>query len=392
MSENRRHDFDEIIQRRGTDSKKYNTYPSDVIPMWVADTDFKAPQPVIDALKERAEHGLFGYSTSTLDTSFGEAAKKWMNKRFGLSIEEEWVTFTPSVVPALVVAIQAFSNVGDKIVIQSPAYHPFHSIIPNNGRVKVENELIYNGAQYKINFDELEQQLKDPRTKLFILCNPHNPVGRVFTQEELNTMVDLCEKYDVLIISDEIHSDIVYEGHRHIPIFKVSDKVKDFAMICINPSKTFNLPGLRTAATIIPNKRLREQFIIQQTNNRMSGETNFGTLAFKVAYNECDYYADQLVEYLSGNLALIRDYFAEKIPNIKLIQPEATYLAWLDCRELNMSQEELNSFFLEKAKVALNDGLSFGTSGLGFMRMNFGCPRSTVQEALERIERAVQAI
>lgn len=385
-----RHDFDQIVDRKWSDSKKYNTYGEDVIPMWVADTDFKCPQPIIDALRDRVEHGIYGYLDQTAELR--SAAKKWMHDRFGLSIEQKWTEFAPSVVTALVICIEAFTNVGDHVVIQTPVYPPFHDVITHNGRVKVENRLRFDGEAYRINFDELASQLSHERTKLMILCNPHNPVGRVFSREELERVAQLCVQHDVFLISDEIHGDLVFEGHRHTPILSLSEDVKEHAMICINPSKTFNTPGLRTAAVIIPNERMRKRYLIQRQNKRMNTQSNFGVLAFKVAYEECAYYADQLIAYLTENLKLLDEFLKTKIPEIKLIRPEGTYLAWLDCRALGLEQGALNEFFLKQAKVALNDGLTFGQSGEGFMRLNFGCSRAVLLEALGRIERAVRKL
>lgn len=384
------HHFDEVVERRGTDAKKFNTYPEDVIPMGIAETDFTCPQPIIDAMVKRAEHGIYGYTAS--DQKFNRAAKRWLSKRFQWEIEEKWVEFAPAVVTGLVTAIQAFTQPGDNIVIQSPVYHPFHSIIVNNGRRKLENELVLQDGKYRIDFADLETKLKEPRTKLMLLCNPHNPVGRVFTREELTTIGELCLKHNVIVVSDEIHSDLVYSGGKHIPFPTLSEPLKNQSLVCINPSKTFNLAGLRTAAIIIPNDRLRETYHERVLSNRVDGRTVFGTLPFEVAYTECDYYADQLVEYLQSNLNDLLQLFAERIPKIKVIKPEATYLIWLDCRDLGMTQPELNRFMLEQAKVGLNDGAVFGEAGKGFMRMNIGCRRAVLEQALERIESAVNSL
>lgn len=386
----RKHDFDEIVERRGTDAKKFNVYPEDVIPMWIADTDFKSPQPIVDAMVERAKQGIYGYPF--VGNAFNRAVQNWMRKRFDWEIEEEWVEFAPAVVSALVNAIQAFTHPGDKIVIQPPVYHPFHSTIVNNGRIKLENRLILKDGKYHIDFADLEAKLQDPRTKLLLLCNPHNPAGRAYTREELEHIGGLCLKYNVLIVSDEVHSDLVYSGHRHIPFPSLSELLKQISLVCVNPSKTFNLAGLRTAAVIIPNPVLRNAFHENIVNNRADGRTVFGTLPFEIAYNECDYYADQLVEYLESNLSVLLPYLEERIPGIKVIRPEATYLIWLDCRQLRLSQPELNRFMLEQAKVGLNDGAMFGAEGNGFMRINIGCRKAVLQEALQRIEAAVNSL
>ncbi|MEN6567783.1 MAG: MalY/PatB family protein [Veillonellales bacterium] len=382
-----KHDFEEVIDRRGTDCKKWNSYPEDVIPMWIAETDFKCPQPVVDAMVKRAQFGSYGYPISS--NTFNQAVVNWQKKRFGWHIEEEWVEFAPAVVPALVYSIRAFTNPGDKVVIQTPVYHPFHHSIVNNGRIKAENELILKNGRYEINFEDLENKLKDPRTKLMLLCSPHNPLNRLFSREELLKIGELCLKHHVIVVADEIHSDLVYWGKKHTPFGTLSEEIKNNCLVCVNPSKTFNIAGTRTAAVIIPNETLRERYHVSTLNNKGEGRTVFGTLPFEVAYNECDYYADQVVEYLEGNIKFMLPYFEEHIPKIKVIKPEATYLMWLDCRELNLSQPELNKFMLEKAKVAMNDGEMFGKPGIGFMRMNVGCRHVTLAEALQRIEKAV---
>lgn len=384
------HNFDEIVELRGTDSKKHNLYPPDVIPMWIADTDFKCAQPIIDALVARAASGVYGYTASS--DSFNLAVKNWLKKRFAFDINADWVEYAPAVVAGLVNAIQAFTKSGDQVLIQSPVYHPFHHIIANNARIKVQNNLLLANGRYEIDFEDLEHKLADPGTTLMLLCNPHNPVGRVYTREELTRIGELCLKHGVLVVSDEIHSDLVYEGHNHIPFPSLSEEIKNNCIVCLNPSKTFNTPGLRTAAVIIPNERLRQIYRTQMTANKADGRTVFGTLAFETAYNECGYYADQLLAYLQENVRFMLDYFERRIPRIKVIKPEATYLIWLDCRELGMRQEELRSFMLEQAKVGLHDGLIFGEEGTGFMRMNIGCRRAVLLEALERIEREVNAL
>jgi cysteine-S-conjugate beta-lyase len=385
-----KHNFDEIIERRGTCSKKWDSYPSDVIPMWIADTDFKCPQPLIDAMVKRSEDGIYGYPIA--GKGFDKAVKMWLAKRFDWYIEESWVEFTPAVVPALVYAIRAFTHPGDNVLIQTPVYHPFHHIIQNNGRTKVENELLLKDGRYYINFEDFEAKISDPRTKLMLLCNPHNPVGRVFSKEELLKMGDLCLRHNVIVISDEIHSDLLYSGHKHIPFAKLSEDIAENSLVCINPSKTFNIPGVRTSAVVTPNQFLRGAYHVSVVNNKGDSRTVFGPLALEVCYNECEYYADQLVEYLEGNVKILLDYFEKRISRIKVIKPDATYLVWLDCRLLGMTQGELNTFMLEKAKVALNDGETFGKTGRGFMRINIGCRRELLREALSRIESAVKAL
>ncbi|MDR3439716.1 PatB family C-S lyase, partial [Telmatospirillum sp.] len=307
-------------------------------------------------------------------------------------IEEEWVEYTPAVVPALVYAISAYTHPGDAVLIQTPVYHPFHHMVVNNGRTKLESDLVLRDGRYYIDFDDLERKLSNPRTRLMLLCSPHNPIGRVFTPEELLRVGELCAKHHVVVLCDEIHSDILYGGRRHTSFATLSDQIGKNCVVCVNPSKTFNIAGVRTAAAIIPDKKLRDDFHTAVLNHKGEGRTVFGTLLFETAYDQCEYYVDELVEYLQGNVDFIRGFFAEKIRKIALVNPEATYLVWLDCRALGMSQPNLVKFMLEEAKVAMSDGETFGAAGRGFMRMNIGCRRATLQEALGRIERAVNAL
>jgi len=385
------HNFDELIDRRGTECKKWDTYTEDIIPMWIADTDFKCPQPVIDAMVKRAEHGIYGYPTN-VDT-FEKSIVNWQKKRFGWDVNPEWVEYTPAVIPALVYAIYAFTSPGDNIVIQMPAYHPFHAIIPSNGRHILGNPLLLQeDGSYEVDFDNLEELLKKKRTTMFLLCSPHNPTGKCFTREELTKMSELCLKYNVFVVSDEIHSDIVYKGNVHIPYGSLSKEAADHCVVCVNPSKTFNIAGVRTGAAIIPNQHNHDLFYAPLENLKAYGRTIFGTLPIEVSYNECDYYANQLVEYLEGNLTYLKDFLAAKVPKIKVGNPQATYLIWLNCKKLEMEPKELQQFFLQKAKVAMNEGSTFGPGGASFMRMNIACPRSRLVEALDRIEKAVNQL
>lgn len=386
-----KHNFDELIDRKGTECKKWDTYADDVIPMWIADTDFKCPQPVVDAMVKRAQHGIYGYPVNVVN--FEESIVNWQKKRFGWNIETDWVEYTPAVIPAIVYAMRAFTEAGDNVVIQMPAYHPFHDIIPNNGRHILGNNLILNAdGSYSVDFENLEQLLSKKRTSMFLLCSPHNPVGKCFSREELTRISELCLKHNVFVVSDEIHSDIVYKGHRHIPFGSLSQAAADNCVVCVNPSKTFNIAGVRTGAAVIPNRRNHDLFYKPLEDLKAYGRTIFGTLPIEVAYNECDYYADQLLEYLTGNLEYLNKFIAERVPQIKVTPVQATYLIWLNCKALNMAPKELNQFFLEKAKVAMNEGATFGPGGAGFMRMNIACPRSRLVEALERIEAAVKQL
>ncbi|MDU4960083.1 MAG: aminotransferase class I/II-fold pyridoxal phosphate-dependent enzyme [Sporomusaceae bacterium] len=277
--------------------------------------------------------------------------------------------------------------------MQMPVYHPFHAIIPNNGRHILGSQLVpTKEGGFDVDFANFEELLSQKRTAMFLLCSPHNPVGKCFTHEELTRMAELCLKYNVFVVSDEIHSDIVYKGCKHIPFGSLSAEAAANCVVCVNPSKTFNIAGVRTGAAIIPDRRNHDRFYARVEDNKAYGRTIFGTLPVEVAYNECDYYADQLLEYLEGNLEYLNTFVATKIPKIKVTKTEATYLVWLNCQALNMAPKELQSFFLEEAKVAMNEGSDFGPGGAGYMRMNIGCPRSQLQEALNRIEAAVKKL
>lgn len=383
------HNFDEIIVRRGTDAKKYdpNLYGPEVLPMWIADTDFNAPQEIIDVVCERAKHGAYGYPYN--DIKFEKSVQRWMDVRFNTKIDYNWVEHVTGVIPGVIFAVRALSNVGDNIVLQTPIYPPLRELVHNNDRVLLENKLDLIDGRYEINFELLEEQLKDEKTKIMIICSPHNPSGRVFTKEELKRMTDLCIKYDVYIICDEIHCDLAYDGHEHTPIIAISEEVANRTVMSINPSKTFNIAGHRTACLITPNEEIRKAVRKQVVANKAYGRTIMGVATFVEAYTNCDYYADQLMDYIQINMELVDTFLKENVPAVKLIKPEATYLLWLDFRELGLTQDELKKFLVEEAKVGLNDGTSFGVEGTGFMRLNIAAPKSVVQEGLNRIAKAV---
>lgn len=380
------HDFDEVVCRSGTDSKKYAAYPADVIPMWIADSDFKAPEPVVNALVERMKQGVYGYTP--VSERLKKAAAGWQKTRFGWDVDKDWVEFVPGVVSGIISAVRAFSNPGDNIVIQSPCYPPFSDLADHNGRHLLRNEMILKDGRYEIDFEDFETKCKDERTKLFILCNPQNPSGRVFTREELTRLGEICMEYHVLVLADEIHQDLVYQGHRHIPFASISKEFENNSISFMNPSKTFNVPGFRTAAFIAANPVLKSGVHDVVVNNKAIGENICGTIAFCTAYEECGYYADQLVPYLQKNRDLVEDTLKD-VKGIEVIHAEGTYLLWLDCRGLGMSQEELDKFFVEKVKLGFNSGKTFGREGEGFLRMNVACPRTTVEEALRRIVAAL---
>ncbi len=379
------HDFDELVERRGTDSKKYSVYPDHVIPMWIADSDFKAPQPVVEALISRAQAGIYGYPP--ISSRLKKAAASWQGSRFGWHVDPDWVEYIPGVIAGIICAVRALSRAGDNLIVQTPCYPPFRDLAHHNGRHILANSLILKNGRYEINFDQFEEMAKDPRTRLFILCNPQNPTGRVFTREELMDLGRICMKHHVTVLSDEIHQDLVYSGCRHIPFASVSEEFSQNSITFINPSKTFNVPGLRTGALIAPNPVLKNAVHDVLVNNKAFGENIFGTTAFCTAYEQCAYYADQMIGYVEKNRDLVEKTLND-LEEIRVIHAEGTYLLWLDCRKLSMTQPHLDRFFEKELGLGFNSGTSFGPEGEGFLRMNIACPRSTVREALRRMSNA----
>lgn len=391
-----KYNFDEIIDRRGTDSIKWskkhlkeNFGEEESIPMWIADMDFKVAEPIIEALTERVRHGIFGYGHKT--DEFLEAVVNWNKKRNRWDIEKEWILFTPGIIPALNFIVETFCNPGDKVIIQSPVYFPFANIITNNGCHIANNPLILNNGKYEMNFCELERIAQDSRTKLMFLCSPHNPVGRVWTAEELQRLGEICIKNDVLIVSDEIHSDLIYQPNHHIPFGKISEEFKMNSIVCTSPSKTFNLAGLQISNIIIPNEKLRKEL-----NHKLAtiniDPGSFASVAQTAAYNKGEEWLEALIIYLQDNLHFIDKFLKERIPRVKLIKPEGTYLAWLDFSNFNFTNIELQQLMQTKAKIALNDGYIFGAGGEHFQRINFACPRTILEKALKNIEKILEGI
>lgn len=385
----RRHDFNVQYNRRQTDSQMYSLYSDDVLPMHLAETDFTTAEPVKEALARRVEQGMFGYVAESGE--MGLAVSHWMASRFQFPIEPEWVEYSPSVGSSLAFAVQAFTQPGDRVLIQTPVYHAFHSLIDNSGRVKAENKLVLLNGRYEIDFEDLERQLSNPRTKLILLCNPHNPVGRCWTKEELARIAGLCLRHHVFIVSDEVHGDLVYRAHAHIPLPVISEEIAQHCMVTVNPSKTFNLAGMRASAVIIPNERRREAFRVALINNKAIDRPVFGMVALEAAYRHGGYYVDQLVPYIEDNARLVGAYLQEHIPQLELIQPEATYLLWLDARKLGLPPDQLAPYFLREAKIAFRDGASCG-NGEGFLRMSIGFPRAVLEQALHRLKQAVSRL
>lgn len=386
--------FEEIIDRKNTYSLKWDHCmerfgKEDILPMWVADMDFKSPIEVTEAIKLRAEHGVFGYTG--ISEKLSDALTGWMKRRNNWTIEGQWIVHSPGVVTSINNSILAFTDIGDKILIQTPVYYPFYSSINDNDRHLIVNSLKDNNGHYEIDFADLEKKLGSG-VKMMIFCSPHNPIGRVWNINELDQVAKLCLKYKVLLVSDEIHSDLVYKGHRHIPAASLSEEILNNSVTLISPTKTFNLAGLSESIAIIPNIELRRKFI-KALNRTGAGMLNiFGLTAAEAAYAHCEGWLEELMLYLHDNLETLIEYFDKNIPGIKVVRPEATYLAWLDCNELPVAAEKLKEFFTFKAGVGLNDGITFGKEGIGFQRINFACPRVLLLEGLERIKSAVDML
>ncbi|ANF98108.1 MalY/PatB family protein [Paenibacillus bovis] len=386
--------FDHPPERINTNSAKWDQLQKlfgteDVLPLWVADMDFAAPESVQHALKKSAEHGVVGYSFQS--EAYYHALQEWMKNRHGWEIEKDWVVFTPGVVTALNFAVQTFTEHGDQVVIQTPVYPPFYSVVTGHGREVVENPLQQQeNGDYAMDLEQLEQALSGERVKLLILCSPHNPIGRVWSREELERVDALCEKYNVIVVSDEIHGDLVFEPNQHIPYAMLSEQAKNRSIICTAPSKTFNIAGLNTSNVIIPNPELRDAFALKINNFGVGHISQFGAAATEAAYTEGQEWLEQCMQYIRANMEYVQQYITEHLPEVSVNMPEATYLMWMDFRKLGMEQADLVSFLLHKARIALNDGRAFGTAGEGYMRLNVACSRRLLEEAMERLRGALE--
>jgi len=391
---NMKYNFDQEINRYNTSSVKWDEVDTifggeNLLPMWVADMDFKVPEPVIEAVKQRAEHGIFGYTAR--NDSYYEAIIGWMERRHNWKVEKDWICHAPGVVPALGMLVRTFTKPGDKIIIQPPVYYPFTNVVEKNERVIVPNPLKYKNGRYVMDLEDLENKI-DQDVKMIIISSPHNPVGRVWTKEELTQLGNICLKNNILVVSDEIHFDLILKGHTHTPFASISEEFAQNSIVCTAPSKTFNLAGLQTSNIIIPNPSLREQFT-NTIESLFIGMTNtFGLVATESAYRYGDEWLDQLLEYLQQNAEFLTDYINQYIPELKVVPLEGTYLVWIDCRDLSLEVKQLEHLMQKEAKVALDEGYIFGKWGEGFTRMNIACPRTTLEEGLRRIEKAVKSI
>ncbi|MCG3665298.1 pyridoxal phosphate-dependent aminotransferase [Aliarcobacter butzleri] len=385
-----KYNFNEIINRNNTNSSKWDTTQKDVIPMWVADMDFKVATPILDSILNRAQHAIFGYTM--IPEEFYDAEILWWDKRHNFKIEKEWIEPTVGVIPSLSAVVQAFCEQGDKVLIQSPVYNYFSSSITNNKCEIVTNDLIYNNGKYTIDFEDFEEKIKDKKVKLFILCNPHNPVGRVWTKEELTIMGNLCIKYHVIILSDEIHRDLVYSNFKYTPIASISKEILEQSITCTAPSKTFNLAGLKTSNIIVANKEYRER-INRSLNINESIEPNvFGIEALISAYTLSDSWLDELLIYLEKNRDFVIEFVNKYIPQLKIIKPEATYLLWIDCSKLNIDSQPLVDKIYELGKVRLASGITYGKNAEKFIRINIACPKELLEDGLQRIQKTINLL
>lgn len=388
-----KYDFDTVVDRSKNNAAKYDErikkFGTDkVIPLWIADMDFKSPQPVIDALTARAQEGIWGYTSRP--ASYFEAICNWQQRRHGWTIDRSLVSWSLGVVPALSMLVKLFTPEGSKVLIQTPVYGEFYDVTEAWNRTVVENQLVEKDGKWTVDWEDFEAKL--PQVSMFLLCSPHNPLGIVWTCEELTRMTDLCRKYGVLMVSDEIHSDLVFHGKNHIPTASLSEQVAGEVISCISGTKTFNLAGLQASTTVFPNMRMKELYDKAWMNMDIHRNNAFSLTAMEAAFNEGEEWLDQLLEYIDGNFNFIRDYCAAHIPQIKPNLPDATYLVWLDCRELGMTNEELRRFMIEKAGLGLNEGWSFGRSLNGFMRLNAACSRKVLEQAMKQLEEAVKAL
>lgn len=383
--------FESLPNRKGTRSVKWDlvkdTFGSeDIQPMWVADMDLEIADPIKTALVDRIDHGIFGYTTT--DEQLDRTVQQWLVKQHGWEIDPDWLIYSPGVIPTIHMTILTQTNPGDKILIQTPVYHPFQRIIKSHQRELVTNSLIFHEGRYTIDFTDLEEKFKQG-VKVMLFCSPHNPVGRVWTEEELTNVLQLAEKYNVLIISDEIHADLIFKPAKHTPIGSLDSAISDQIISCFSPTKTFNLAGLQVSYAVIPDKKLRNEILAIFAKYGLNSLNTLGITALDAAYQSGDEWLAGLLQLLEQNYQLIEDTFADH-EEIDVIRPEGTYLIWLDCRKMNLSQSELVKFMAEEAKVGLNNGLTFGEEGRGFMRLNIASPTSYIKAGVDKIVAALE--
>lgn len=389
-----KYNFDEIIDRKNNHSTKYNELmkkfgTDDVIPLWIADMDFKTAEPIIKAVEEKARHGIFGYVYRP--DEYFQSFINWQKRQHNWNVDKELLSFSIGVVPALATLVKQFSEKGDKILIQTPVYSEFYDINHDNGRTVIENKFSEKDGEYFLDLKDLENKLKE-QPKLFIFCNPQNPIGHVWTYDELKAIGDLCIKYNVPVVSDEIHADLTLWGNKHIPFASVSEEIGKNTITCTSTGKAFNLAGLQCATVVFNNLQEKQKFDKFWKDLEVHRNNPFNLVATIAAYNEGDEYLSQLKKYLEDNIMFVHNYLKDNIPNIKSNIPQATYLIWLDCRELGLNQKELEEFMLKKAKLGLNPGRAFQKDLEGFMRLNSACPRAVLKKAMEQLKNAVNEL
>lgn len=387
-----KYNFDKVIDRRGTDSVKYDILQplfgsDDIIPMWVADMDFEVPDFIREAVIKRAEHPVYGYTVRP--PRYFESISAWLERRHGWKVKPDKIGFSPGVVPAVILSVLGYTRPGDRILVQSPVYFPFFSAITNHGRVLVNNQLKDNDGVYSIDFYDLEEKFRSG-VKLMLFCHPHNPVGRAWTKQELERLAALAIKYNVLVLSDEIHSDLLLFGHKHIPLASLGEDIASRTLTCIAPSKTFNLAGLHTSAIVIEEPKLKKIYDKILDDIHIGGGNIFGFTALEAAYREGDDWLEQLIVYLEGNYDFLKKYLAEALPRTRVSPLEATYLAWINFGFLGMDDEDLMKFMVKEARIGFVDGPRFGEGGTGYMRMNIGTPRSLLKSALDQLAEAIR--
>ncbi len=382
-------DFDQLIDRRGTDSYKWDSAArEDVLPLWVADMDFRTAPAIIEALCRRVEHGIFGYTR--VPDSYYEAVAGWFARRHGWRIDREWITYTSGVVPALSAIVKALTVPGDKVLVQTPVYNCFFSSIRNNGCEVAASPLLPVGDSYAADYDDLERKAADPKVKVMILCNPHNPAGRVWRREELQRIGAICIRHGVTVISDEIHCELVFPGHRYTPFASISEEFLRHSVTCLSASKAFNIAGLQIANIVCADAERRARIDRAINDNEVCDVNPFGVIATQAAYNEGGEWLDRLIEYLHANYLHMRAFCREQLPEFPLAALEGTYLVWMDCRTLGTPSAELERQLIDRAGLWLNAGTMYGAEGEGFMRWNIACPRERLSEALERFRRFVR--
>lgn len=386
-------DFDTIIDRKNTNSLKYDFAirrgkPADVLPLWVADMDFKVSSYIQDAIVKAAEHGIFGYSETKEE--YFEIVRKWMKKHYDWEVSERWLIKTPGIVFALAMAVKAYTQPGDGVLICQPVYYPFSEVITDNGRRIVDSTLTADeNGRYQIDFEDFEKKIVDEKVKLFLLCNPHNPVGRVWSRKELETIGDICKKHGVIVVSDEIHADFSF-SEKHLVFADVKEEYKDFSVVCTSPTKTFNIAGLQISNIFIPDQKLRRLFKDQVNAAGYSQVNTFGIVACEAAYENGEEWLEGVLRYIQDNIAYLKEYIDKNIPKLSVREPEGTYLVWIDFRKLGLSGNELENLIVKKAGLWLDSGAIFGPAGEGYQRINVACPRKTLTEALDRIRDAVE--